>query len=91
VSRAVVVRPEGEMAEHFVRQCVAYVERHGLKLVAFADSAGAMSMVATGEADVIVAARESHVERPAFVRIVADEARAPGAGQRQRRGRRLAS
>lgn len=87
--RAVVVRPVGdEQAERWVRQCLAYCERHGYQLVGLADSTGAMSMVASGEADLVVAAREAHIGIPPFVEIVADEARDP-AGTRQRRARRL--
>jgi hypothetical protein len=86
--RAVVVRPDDEQADRWVRQCVAYVERHGQTLVAIADSAGAMAMVAAGGADLVVAARDSHVERPPFVRVVADESRDPAAGPRDRRARR---
>jgi hypothetical protein len=73
-TRAVVVRPHGDpQAAKWERQCLAYVERHEMRLVSIADADGAMRMVLAGEADVLVAAKNTHVVLPAYVRLLSDE------------------
>jgi hypothetical protein len=73
-TRAVVVRPHGDpRAAQWEQQCLAYVERHELRLVGIADADGAMRMVLAGEADVLVAAKNTHVVLPAYVRLLSDE------------------
>jgi hypothetical protein len=88
-ARAVVVRHDVEgHGERYLRQALAYVERHGLHLVGVADAEGALRMVMAGDADVLVAVNRSHVALPPFVRLVSDEHPQVSPSQRRPQRRR---
>lgn len=85
--RAVVVRPQGHGDRH-IRQCLAYVDRHGLLLVGVADAEGALRMVLAGDADVLVALHRNEVALPPYMRFVSDETVAGRVSPTQRRPQR---
>ena len=57
-SRAVLVRPSAPDQHPSIGDCVAYLEEQGFDLVALADLAGALAMLASNEVEVVVVAEE---------------------------------
>ncbi|MEU6204424.1 hypothetical protein ABZ814_12650 [Micromonospora musae] len=63
--RAVVVMVDADQAR-WLGQCATYVAEQGYELAAIADAATALSMVADGRADVVVAGTGSHLPAVEF-------------------------
>ncbi|MDQ7906745.1 hypothetical protein RB614_19705 [Phytohabitans sp. ZYX-F-186] len=74
--RAVVVRPPGltpSQVDGLVKQCLEYIERHRHRLVGIADGEGALKLIASGGADLMVAVFAKHVPIPSYIRLVSDD------------------